>query len=170
MSSRVHRLEARLRTLEARPGFGSYRARMAMRGRQAAELTHDLRRTVRRRLAANERRLQSLRLTLETYDLRRRLGAIRAQLIGADGRLTTAVGRQQHAADRRLRTAAARLESLSPLAVLGRGYAVCWNADRSAIVRDASVVRPGDRVHVTLEQGEIDCRVEPPLLPPVTPE
>jgi exodeoxyribonuclease VII large subunit len=65
-----------------------------------------------------------------------------------------------HAADARLRANAARLESLSPLAVLGRGYAVCWNADRTAIVRDAATVASGDKVHVKLERGELDCIVE----------
>ena len=70
-----------------------------------------------------------------------------------------AVTRSVHGADARLRGAAARLESLSPLGVLARGYAVCWNADRTAIVRDAASVAPGDRVHVTLERGELDCKV-----------
>jgi exodeoxyribonuclease VII large subunit len=55
---------------------------------------------------------------------------------------------------------------LSPLAVLGRGYAVCWNAGKTAIVRSASSVSPGDRVHVTLAAGEIECRVEPGLSAP----
>ncbi len=160
MASRVHRLEARLRTLEARPGFGSYRTRVALRGRHTAELTHDLKRMLRSHLASRERRLQHLRLTLETYDLRRRLGAIRGRLIGADGRLHAAISRRQHHADRQLRTAAARLESLSPLAVLGRGYAVCWNAAHTTIVRDAAALAAGERVHVTLEQGEIACVVE----------
>jgi exodeoxyribonuclease VII large subunit len=64
-----------------------------------------------------------------------------------------------HNADARLRGAAAHLESLSPLAVLGRGYAVCWNADHTAIVRDAGAVKDGERVHVTLERGELDCTV-----------
>ena len=53
-----------------------------------------------------------------------------------------------------------RLESLSPLAVLGRGYAVCWNDDRTAIVRSAAAVARGDRVHVTLHDGEIGCIVQ----------
>jgi exonuclease VII large subunit len=44
--------------------------------------------------------------------------------------------------------------------VLGRGYAVCWNADRTAIVRDASAVTSGDQVHVKLERGELDCTVD----------
>ena len=55
---------------------------------------------------------------------------------------------------------AGRLESLSPLAVLGRGYAVCWNDDRTAIIRTAATVTAGDRVHVTLHDGELNCVVE----------
>jgi exodeoxyribonuclease VII large subunit len=54
---------------------------------------------------------------------------------------------------------AGRLENLSPLAVLARGYAVCWNAERTAIIRRASATSPGDRVHVTLHEGELDCEV-----------
>jgi exodeoxyribonuclease VII large subunit len=73
--------------------------------------------------------------------------------------LGAAFARRRHTSDARLRSAVARLESLSPLAVLGRGYAVCWNADRTAIVRDASVVKPGEQVNVTLERGELNCEV-----------
>ncbi len=54
----------------------------------------------------------------------------------------------------------ARLDALSPLAVLGRGYAVCWNDARTGIIRSAASVRPGDRVRVTLAEGELPCRVE----------
>ena len=131
-----------------------------MRERHAAELTHDLRRIVRAQLSARERTYQSLRLTLERYDLRRRLAGVRTRLVAADGRLTSAVGRTRHRADARLRTAAARLDSLSPLAVLARGYAVCWSDDRTRILRDAATVSPGDAVRVTLERGELACEVK----------
>ena len=68
-----------------------------------------------------------------------------------------------------MRAAAARLDSLSPLAVLGRGYAVCWNADRTRIVRDAATVAPGDQVTVTLNRGELRCHVREASPPsPVT--
>ena len=37
---------------------------------------------------------------------------------------------------------------------------MCWNADKTAIIRSAATVSPGDRVQVTLADGEIGCRVE----------
>jgi exonuclease VII large subunit len=43
--------------------------------------------------------------------------------------------------------------------VLGRGYAVCWNADRSRILRDPSQLAAGDAIRVTLERGELRARV-----------
>ncbi|HET9371041.1 MAG TPA: exodeoxyribonuclease VII large subunit, partial [Vicinamibacterales bacterium] len=52
------------------------------------------------------------------------------------------------------------LDALSPLAVLGRGYAVCWNEARTSIIRSAAAVAPGDRVRVTLAEGELACRVD----------
>jgi exodeoxyribonuclease VII large subunit len=125
----------------------------------ADDLSHQLLRAVRGQLGRRDRVYQMLRLALERFDVRRRIGAIRTRLVAADGHLRSSAGRQVHAADARLRGTAARLESLSPLAVLARGYAVCWNEDRTAIIRDASTVANGERVHVTLERGELDCAV-----------
>jgi len=159
MQTRLHRLEARLRMLEARSGYAGTHGRIAMRSRHAAELSHELRRAIRAQLARRERAYQTLRLTLETFDLRRRLGTIRTRLVAADGQLGAAFTRTHHRHDARLRTAVARLESLSPLAVLGRGYAVCWDADRTRVIRDASAVSVGERVRVTLNRGELECEV-----------
>jgi exodeoxyribonuclease VII large subunit len=90
--------------------------------------------------------------------LRRRLGSVRTRLVGADGRLASAVGRRRHAADARLRTTAARLESLSPLRVLGRGYAVAFSSD-GRVIRDAATVQRGDDIHVRVERGSLECTV-----------
>ena len=155
----LHRCESRLRTIQARPGLAGMHGRLAMRGRHAADLTHDLRRALDAHVAARERAYQTLRLTLETFDLRRRLGGVRTRLVAADATLAGAAAASVHRADRRLRGAAARLDALSPLAVLGRGYAVCWNADRTAVIRDAAAVASGDRLRVTLARGELDCHV-----------
>jgi exodeoxyribonuclease VII large subunit len=160
MAGRMRHVELRIRALEARPGYAGFAGRIAMRGRHTGELTHEMRRVMLAAIARRQRAYQSLRLTLEKYDLRRRMEHVRTRLVVAEGRLTAAVISRRHAADRRLRSTAARLESLSPLAVLGRGYAVCWNADRTAIIRDASSVNTGDRVRVTLHRGELDAEVK----------
>lgn len=158
-AGRVRRIDARVHELMRRPGMSGYPARLAMRGRHTAELSHQLRRLASAQVSRPTRLYHALRLRLERHDLRRVLGSIRTRLVSADARLGATIGKTRHAADARLRSAAARLDSLSPLAVLGRGYAVCWNAERTAIVRDAAAVAPGDAVSVTLARGEIACAV-----------
>jgi exodeoxyribonuclease VII large subunit len=130
-----------------------------MRGRHAAELTHHLRRTASAQVARRDRAYRTLRLRLESRDLRRHLSAIRSRLTAARARLDSADNTARHRAQARLASVAGRLENLSPLAVLARGYAVCWNADRTAIIRSAATVSAGDRVRVRLQDGEIHCEV-----------
>jgi exodeoxyribonuclease VII large subunit len=165
MASRRHRLESRLRTLEARSGLAGTRGRLAMRGRHTAELTHELGRAMRASLSRRERQYQRLRLTLETFDLRRRLAGVRTRLVAGESKLAAAIDRRRHGFQSNLGAVAAKLESLSPLAVLARGYAVCWNADRTAVVRDASRVAVGDTVTVTVQHGELSCEVTDRRLP-----
>ncbi len=158
-SGRVQILSRRVHILAGRPAFAGYPGRLANRGRHAAELTHALARAGRLLVLGRERQLQHLRRRLETCDLGRRMADIRTRLATADGHLVAAMSRRLHRADARVRECAGRLDSLSPLAVLGRGYAVCWNADRTQVVRDAAHSAAGNRVRVTLARGELDCEV-----------
>jgi exodeoxyribonuclease VII large subunit len=155
----ILRRRSTVQALVARRAFAGFHTRVAMHGRHAAELTHELKRAVLARLAREERRVRALRQRLEANDLRRRLAVIRGRLQAGDERLRAAALRGRDRADNRLRVLAGRLDNLSPLAVLARGYAVCWNADRTAIVRDAAQARAGDDVRVTLNRGELRCRV-----------
>lgn len=156
----VQRSRAFLHRLDSRPGLAGFPARLALRGRHVAELSHQLGRAGRGVLGRRQRRHQDLRFALESHDLRRRFGALRSRLDRASAALTAATVRTHHRADARLRTQAARLEGLSPLGVLARGYAVCWDAQRAQAIRDAGSVAPGDAVRVTLHKGELECRVE----------
>jgi exodeoxyribonuclease VII large subunit len=146
--------------LMQRRGIAGWPARLAMRDRRASELTFRLRRVLASRLQTLERRHQALRLRLEIRDVSRRFAALRGRLTAADTRLAAAAHRRTDRAAAMMRTLTGRLETLSPLGVLARGYAVCWNEDRTKVIRSALAVDPGDRVRVTLAEGELTCEVK----------
>ncbi|HEX4046425.1 MAG TPA: exodeoxyribonuclease VII large subunit, partial [Elusimicrobiota bacterium] len=57
----------------------------------------------------------------------------------------------------RLRLSAGKLDAISPLKVLGRGYAIAESGGR--ILLRASQVKEGDVVSVRLSEGKINCEV-----------
>jgi len=155
----IRRLLTRVLELDRRPGLAAWPARVAVRGRHTAELTHSLTRTALSRLAALERRLRTAQFGLEAHEPGRRLEVSRTRLVVAGERLGAAIVQRRQRLEGRLGDLTGRLEALSPLGVLARGYAVCWNANRTAIVRDASAVSVGDDVAITLRQGQLTCTV-----------
>src|SRR5205085_2655261 len=55
---------------------------------------------------------------------------------------------------------AGRLESLSPLKVLARGYSLTRKEQNEAVVREAGQVQPGERLVTIVHRGRIVSRVE----------
>ncbi len=83
-----------------------------------------------------------------------------ARLEAATDRLQAGALRRLEAGQERLARQAGRLEALSPLAVLARGYAIARRLPGGEILRSAAGVPAGQRVAVQLSRGEIECRVE----------
>jgi exodeoxyribonuclease VII large subunit len=155
---------SRVHALESRRGLAAVRASVAMRGRHVMELGQALQRATTERTSRDARRLEALGRTLARHDPRERLARSRGRLGMLDAQLRAGIQRRQHRTGARFSTSVGRLHSLSPLAVLGRGYAVCWDGARTKIIRRAADVSAGDAVRVTLGEGEIGCqvtRVEP---------
>ncbi len=73
-------------------------------------------------------------------------------------RFASAAQRSLAVADRRLATEASKLDALSPLKVLGRGYAIGYTADGQAL-DSVYGVAVGDTVKWTLSDGCLDCTV-----------
>jgi exodeoxyribonuclease VII large subunit len=133
---------------------------VVMRDRDRHELQLRLARAATHRLTRLGQRLDAARRRLDRRDLRHVTAELATRLARADGRIAELITRRRLAADGRARQLAARLDALSPLAVLGRGYAVCWNDARTSIIRSARTVAPGEAVRVTLAEGELRARVE----------
>ena len=145
--------------LERCPGLTGWPARLALRGRHAAELTHAMTLAVRRTLVNRDRHLRNTRLRLEKHEPGRRLESTRTRLVAANERLGSVVTRNLEGLQGQLRDLTGRLDALSPLAVLGRGYAVCWHGNPPAIVRDTASVPVGDVLSITLHRGGLTCTV-----------
>jgi exodeoxyribonuclease VII large subunit len=80
-----------------------------------------------------------------------------------DELMATAAGDVQHRfalRQERLAGLSARLESLSPLATLARGYAVVHSDETRELVNSVTKVSPGDRLSVRVSDGSFGARVE----------
>ena len=53
-----------------------------------------------------------------------------------------------------------RLKDLSPFSILNRGYSITRKLPEKTVLRDVAGVREGDRVSVSLAEGEMECGVE----------
>ncbi len=109
-------------------------------------------------LAAVRSHLDSLAHRLERVSPRFRLeqGALRLDELRR--RLAASARRSSARARENLAALAARLHGLSPLAILGRGYAAVFGAD-GALLRSSAGVEPGARLRVLLGEGSLDAAV-----------
>ena len=73
-------------------------------------------------------------------------------------RFTSAAQQQLGVADRRLAATASKLDALSPLKVLGRGYGITYGAD-GTVVDSITQVQAGDALTLQLTDGTVACRV-----------
>ncbi|MBI3024068.1 MAG: exodeoxyribonuclease VII large subunit [Candidatus Tectomicrobia bacterium] len=85
---------------------------------------------------------------------------------GAEGlaerlrRLVSARARLRERKEAALAASAGRLEAVSPLAVLARGYSLAYRERDGALLREAGQAAPGERVRLRLHRGTLGCRVE----------
>jgi exodeoxyribonuclease VII large subunit len=87
------------------------------------------------------------------YDLSRRLDEL-------DQQAARAVHRRLDQSREKVASLAARLDSLSPLAVLSRGYSVTTRLDSGEVVRNGADVAVGELITTRLLSGELVSRVE----------
>ncbi len=175
-----HRIEERIHALESRVHragrFHLMHARQRYARLSAESVLIRLRDAVNRRdqridelrfrlEAAASRRLRSPahRLSLLTERLRRqapsvRVAATQRRLQQATGRLHRAAAQNIAARQTRLNRAATRLEALSPVAVLSRGYALVYAQD-GTLLRSAVDTAPGQSITARLGKGSLEAQV-----------
>jgi exodeoxyribonuclease VII large subunit len=110
-------------------------------------------------LRQHQREVAELAAAVLRHDPRQQLGRARERLTACRIRLDRTLERRTHESSARLSALDARLHSLSPLAVLERGYALVLNAAGS-VVRTTNQIAAGDQVTTRLSDGAFISRVE----------
>lgn len=155
--SRILRLRAVIERARAR--LSDPRFIIAERQQELDELSNTLRLSATETVAERRASLESLTRRLYARHPRAVLAGARADLGPLDVRLKHAARRHLVRCEARLADAATRLNGLSPLTILGRGYAIATRADGRAI-RGAGEVALGEEVTLRLAHGRLITRVE----------
>ncbi|MDP3940422.1 MAG: exodeoxyribonuclease VII large subunit [Deltaproteobacteria bacterium] len=134
--------------------LGDLRRRLAETGRR---LLHP-----RRRIEQTAQRIDEMRERLARTG-RRLLSDRRAALAGASAmaRLEASARHHVHLARARLQGTAGKLQSLSPLAILDRGYSITRALPAYTVVRSPAEAPPGSRVEIRLSGGALEAEVQP---------
>ena len=118
-----------------------------------------LRRIMNDRFDALKTRLQDLETRLSPTRRKDAIYQLHQTLDTLDLACRSAVGQKLADGERDLHTLAQRLNALSPLATLERGYSISRKTD-GAVLTSAEQVSIGDRVEIQLADGHLACRVE----------
>jgi exodeoxyribonuclease VII large subunit len=110
-------------------------------------------------LREHQREVAELAAAVLRHDPRQQLGRARERLASCRTRLDRTLERRTHESAARLSALDARLHSLSPLAVLERGYALVMDA-AGVVVRTTNQIAAGDKVTTRLSDGAFISRVE----------
>lgn len=163
--SRLHRAMQRRLERDSQQ-LDSLRARLRHPGEQlnrqrqyVATLAQRLTRAMQQTLTQQQARVTQLGKRLASQDMARLHRAESERVSQLNRRLENAMQRQLQRQQARLTSAARELNAISPLAVLGRGYAIAQD-DKGQVVRRAEETLPGQKLSLRLGEGRLSVEVK----------
>ena len=118
-----------------------------------------LHRNIKERFDAHTTRLQNLEIWLSPTRRKEAIYQFHQRVDTLDIACQNAVKRRLNSSENRLHTLAQRLDALSPLATLKRGYSIARKTD-GTVLTAAEQASVGDSIEVQLAEGHLACRVE----------
>jgi exodeoxyribonuclease VII large subunit len=157
MRYRLAMLARRLHRQGIERAQGVLARRVGRAQQRVDEMGYRLRARLRSGVDGKARALRTLEAKLARFDVRPRLAADRRRLEAAH--MASVHSMRSGLVERRgrLERLTAKLEQLSPLKILERGYAIVSNQD--GIVKDAAMAPEGSDIRVRLARGELGARV-----------
>jgi exodeoxyribonuclease VII large subunit len=158
---RYRMLQARGKLAELDLHRAARRLEDALRRRRqhTDDLAAELGSALRGRLQALERRFEIAMSQLASVDFRARLRAAAVRLDRRTAELGMRVGRVLAAKSQFLEKLLVQLQERSPLRLLERGYAICYDAAGN-VVKASDQVALGERIRVQLARGRLGAEVK----------
>ncbi|MDR3477484.1 MAG: exodeoxyribonuclease VII large subunit [Gammaproteobacteria bacterium] len=119
------------------------------------ELT--LARLQKKLLTQHQATLATLKVQLAGLKPTHLIREIHNQLSLQQQSLSNIMQRRQQQEQQQLASLAAKLDGLSPLSTLKRGYSI--TTKNHEVLRSANQTQAGDKIHITLMEGSLDCTV-----------
>ncbi|MDW0358582.1 exodeoxyribonuclease VII large subunit [Vreelandella venusta] len=157
MQARLERDSQRLDTLRARlrhPGEQLERQRQ-----HVTALCQRLQRAMQQTVQQQQTRVTQLSKRLASQDVARLHRAEQERVSQLQRRLASAMQRALEVRQARLSSAARELNAISPLAVLGRGYAIAQD-EKGQVIRRAEDTAPGQKLSLRLGEGRLNVEVK----------
>lgn len=104
-------------------------------------------------------KLNDLNLQMMQHAPQHKMQAVQIQLTLFQQKINNVTLKTIHQQKTILIRMAAKLDTLSPLATLQRGFAMAFNHDKH-ILRDANEVKAGEEIEVRLARGKLSCQVK----------
>jgi len=123
------------------------------------ELSSRLLLRIRQHIMAKQSGLTHLVKRLETQHPRRQILLQKDQLNARELRLLRAVKQQLAGCQNRFALSAAKLDSISPLKTLDRGYSITRDDKTHALIKSVASVKTGQKIRVQLSDGELSADV-----------
>jgi len=155
VSGRIRLSRARLAALSRAEGLMRLPYRLRAWRDGVAQSRGALAAALERRPAIERSRLTAARTALAAFPRIAGLDRRGERVLHLRGLLEERTERRLARQRERLRSRAEKLELVSPLAVLARGYAVAYREGSRSPLLSAAAVRTGDRIRVRLHDGEI---------------
>jgi exodeoxyribonuclease VII large subunit len=170
LAAQSHRLDraARFQLLQARQRFAHLpvsraesrvTALLHRLGQRLDDALQRLDAAMQQHLRLRQNRVAALATGVLHHDPRQKLAHARAHLGDFRSRLDRSIERLTESSASHLQSLDARLHSLSPLAVLDRGYALVLSSD-GALIRSTAQIATGNQLTTRLADGSFSSRVE----------
>lgn len=155
LEATMQKLDALGARLQARGPVG----RLTLARTRLVGLGPRLERALRSALRERRQRLETARARHSRCDPRQRLVHSRERLVSLSGRLSRCTSAAVSRARSALATCARGLHAVSPLATLGRGYAILKDAGSGHVVASVAQARQDARLRALLRDGELELQV-----------